>query len=127
MKKVIYNRPSFNNGIHGLTQGKTYNVNSCETAGPFNLYKITSDNGKEGRFNSDNFIDAEEDVYTSVSPRVWSAADKGLSNITKEYCNSVGLKDFDPEETRMRNLLKPTILAHECPCGITRVDCAYHQ
>lgn len=35
--------------------------------------------------------------------------------------------DNDPEETRLRKLLSPTILSHECICGITRSDCSYHR
>lgn len=35
--------------------------------------------------------------------------------------------DQDPEEERLRNLLKPSRLPHECACGIARAVCQYHK
>ena len=55
------------------------------------------------------------------------------SFLTKEkFKNKNGKKDHcqvnhDLEESKLWQLLKPRIMADECPCGIKRVVCPYHS
>lgn len=94
-----------------------------------NTFKVRCINNTncERNLKLDEIYDAAEDFCT-ISYYIFEAESTFYKNrfvIVNEEIKTYTTDDL--EEIRLRKLLSPTILPHECPCGIARVACSYHR